>query len=1297
MDAKLKPSNLLLAVHLKRSSYQPAHFFPFSILADTRTISSLLFQQLTGAGFAGITPAKKLIWAFIFLAFLFLPARGWTQVKTFTVNMTSDESDPDAGNLGDDGKCDVDPTKLGDQCTLRAAIENHNGNRNLGQNEIKFNIPNAPGTGSIVIKVGGTGGLGKLPNILGSVIIKAKNEPDGRRIELDGSLAGANAIGLSLLGGQCQISSFIINNFSSHGIFISGTPPPGGGAHVIKGNYIGTDATGKISKGNGGDGIFIDNTPNDTIGGTVFDDLNIISGNKGYGIVIHGSDPQTDFQTNGAKNNMVKGNFIGLDVDGNLVLPNEKGGILNENAPNNRYGDSTDNKAANKLAGVKNGITILGSLSEGVGIEGNFFANGAGAKFSAGIFGRGGKGLYITGNLLEDIDSTAIDLFLDANGSYNIHKNRFQGSLKTGTKLRFGPGRTAEIDYTNNFHTGAGLSIDAEESLNSNIDWLFLGDTMRAGQAGANMIFKASGKKTFSNNRWEGMASFGLNYVTDLSPGVQATLTETNELYANNGTEGVHGRIQGSGELALNIFDTRSTGSGTDGSRLDVFVSAGAKVDIAARGNEYTFCARAGLRLTGDGQKLDLVNFIFERNLVDHDNFVGLELFNSAILRKSISNNTITNNGGPGIQLDGSSDAHIDNNSISGNTSGILINDAAVASVNNNSISGNGKGIVLAGSGAGIAMSDNSIFNNTIIGLDLGNDGPTPNDADDIDTGPNNLQNFPVLTAASTGAGNIHIQGTLNSIPNTTFRLEFFSNTACSPSGFGEGQVFLGFAPVTTDGGGNANFDVVLAGVTVPAGSSITSTATDPANNTSEFSKCLQFGQAQQQADLKISKTVDKPSLPAGANITFTIIVSNTGPDQATGITVSDQLPAGISFVSANPSQGSYDQTTGVWTTGTLNNGSLATLAIIATATQTGTITNTAAIKTSDQQDANTANNTSSVTITVQQQASSADLQLVKTVSKTSLLVAEPVMYTLTLVNKGPDQAIGITVNDKLPTGISFVSAVPSQGNYDQTTGLWTVGTLASGSQAILSISATTTQPGTITNTAQVSAGNPADPNIANNQSSVVVTVLPQANIAQEIENLIDKVNALVIFGGLTRSQGKLLTELLRTASLLYNQGKTNGAISALRTFSLVVAILNNVSRFPIKNAHELIDAAQKIIDDLQAGKPVQMAREMNSDKPREDNKGQDFLPAAKFLSLDNYPNPFSRSTVISFELTGEATVRLNIYDNNGRLLTRLINQAMPAGKHTVTWQAADRTDGIYLVELSEGGLVKTHQMVHVK
>jgi CSLREA domain-containing protein len=145
---------------------------------------------------------------------------------------------------------------------------------------------------------------------------------------------------------------------------------------------------------------------------------------------------------------------------------------------------------------------------------------------------------------------------------------------------------------------------------------------------------------------------------------------------------------------------------------------------------------------------------------------------------------------------------------------------------------GNGiRGAAGTGSTKNVILG-NSIFGNEEIGIDLFPGGVTPNDAGDTD----GVQNFPELTLAATGS--ILVEGTLNSTPNTQFRIEFFSNSACDASGYGEGQTFIGAKDVTTDGSGNINFSA-LFGTSVPAGSFITATATGPDNGTSEFSQCI--------------------------------------------------------------------------------------------------------------------------------------------------------------------------------------------------------------------------------------------------------------------------------------------------------------------------------------------------------------------------------------------------------------------------------------------------------------------------
>ena len=164
-----------------------------------------------------------------------------------------------------------------------------------------------------------------------------------------------------------------------------------------------------------------------------------------------------------------------------------------------------------------------------------------------------------------------------------------------------------------------------------------------------------------------------------------------------------------------------------------------------------------------------------------------------------------------------------------------------------------GVGVFVAPLCVNNAILGNSMVNNGSIGIDLYNGvlgGVTPNDNNtgDADTGANNLQNFPVLTSVVAAGGTTTIQGTLDSAFSTQFRIEFFSNTACDPSAFGEGDKFLGFSNVTTDASGKANFTFNVPTANV-VGGSFTATATDPNGNTSEFSACaaistLQFSKA---------------------------------------------------------------------------------------------------------------------------------------------------------------------------------------------------------------------------------------------------------------------------------------------------------------------------------------------------------------------------------------------------------------------------------------------------------------------
>ncbi len=182
-----------------------------------------------------------------------------------------------------------------------------------------------------------------------------------------------------------------------------------------------------------------------------------------------------------------------------------------------------------------------------------------------------------------------------------------------------------------------------------------------------------------------------------------------------------------------------------------------------------------------------------------------------------------------------------DNAAVPNGVVGVELADSVDGVVTSNVIAHSGQDGVQVATGTGNEVTENEIHTNGGLGIDLFPNGVTANDSGDGDTGPNNRQNFPVVTSAVVDSGgDATITGTLNSTPSTTFRVEAFSQSGCDASGNGEGEDFVGaVTDVTTDASGDASFEVT-APTGVAAGNAVTTTATKTTGSadTSEFSAC---------------------------------------------------------------------------------------------------------------------------------------------------------------------------------------------------------------------------------------------------------------------------------------------------------------------------------------------------------------------------------------------------------------------------------------------------------------------------
>jgi uncharacterized repeat protein (TIGR01451 family) len=511
----------------------------------------------------------------------------------------------------------------------------------------------------------------------------------------------------------------------------------------------------------------------------------------------------------------------------------------------------------------------------------------------------------------------------------------------------------------------------------------------------------------------------------------------------------------------------------------------------------------------------------------------------------TISNNTITGNGigtdasleSPGVRLFGTN-----------------------STVRRNIINANyGAGIAITSAASGQTISQNSIFaNGTIaggstpsaqIGIDLlsATDsqtvGTSPfvtlNDAADADVGGNALLNYPVLESAAISGSNLILKG----FARPGARLEFFV-AAADPSGFGEGQTYLltsteGCATVSstctaidadatsgtysgtvngltqgTDTTNRFEFTVPLPGG-VTLGTALTSTATcltadacssAPNGSTSEFSGIVPV---KVQADLAISKTDLATTAIPGSAITYTITASNPASVAINGVTVTDSFPAtltGINWTclatgtgSSCPASGSGNLSSVSVNLGATGNVAFTVNATI-NPTATGTLDNTASLSVpASVFDPVSTNNSALDSDTLTPRA---DLSLTKTVDNALPVLGSNVTFTLRVTNGGPSVTNGVVVKDLLPTGLVYISSTPSAGtSYVSGTGLWTVGTLTSGSFATLDITATVNaRP--ITNSAEVTASSATDPDstvnngIGNGEDDQASASLPGNNIS---------------------------------------------------------------------------------------------------------------------------------------------------------------------------------------------------------
>ena len=428
------------------------------------------------------------------------------------------------------------------------------------------------------------------------------------------------------------------------------------------------------------------------------------------------------------------------------------------------------------LPGISGVVTIDGGATK---TEVNGFFAGLGVN--GFVFGGASGGSTIRNMVIDSWGGVGVWILAGTDGNFVL--NNYIGTDSTGTSLA---GNYVGVRVNSNANNVNGNIISASTlagvELNGNSNFL------RANLIGTN----ATGTSALANGGAGVVVAGDGNTVGGISTG-------TANLISGNTGDGV--LVSGSG----NLLDFN--GIGVDITANAALANTGYGVELLGTVN-YVGQPGGGNVISG--------NFLGGVRIAGSDNALYRNLIGVGLSLGSIGN------GGSGVRID----------SGLGNYVGSSY-DASLANMIANNL---GDGVEAAG-GDFTIIGGNSIHDNALLGIDLNPDGLTFNDPGDTDTGVNGLQNFPTLTYASSSGGGTNVAATLNSLFYGDYEVQFYDNTSCDVTGYGEGETSLGSVGVSTDVLGNTGVFYFNTPAVVPVGHAITATAT-LGSSTSEFSLC---------------------------------------------------------------------------------------------------------------------------------------------------------------------------------------------------------------------------------------------------------------------------------------------------------------------------------------------------------------------------------------------------------------------------------------------------------------------------